>query len=143
MALALAYIATRVLESVIITIGDISVLSLATLGQEFLTADAQQLIGIQASADALLAVQQWTFLLGPGVVLSITALILNYVLLKSKMVPVFLSVWGLVGAGLLLTGDILAVYGYDYVLTFAVPFALQEMAFAVWLIVRGFNTPTA
>ena len=143
MALALAYIATRVFESVIITIGDISILSLATLGQAYLVADAQQAASLQTTAEALMAIYQWTFLLGPGIVLCFTALILNFVLYQSKLVPVTLSIWGLIGAVLLFAGDILAVYGYDYVLLFAAPIALQEMAFAVWLIVRGFNTSTA
>ena len=33
----------------------------------------------------------------------------------------------------------LAIFGYDQVMLFAVPIGLQEMVFAVWLIVKGFN----
>ena len=143
MTLALAYIVARAFESVFITLGDFAILSLVSVGQLYIGADAQSAVAFQAIADTLLTVVNWTFLLGPGVLLSFTALILNYVLYRAKLVPAFLSIWGLLGAGLLYAGDMLAIYGTDQVLLFAAPFALQEMAFAVWLIVKGFNTPAA
>jgi hypothetical protein len=139
--LALGYIGTRILESVILVVGDISNLSLLSLSQEYVLASAPD-DSFQILGTLLQATYDWTFLLGPGIVFSITALILNYILYKSKLIPRWLSGWGLFGATSLLVGDMLAIFGYDQVMLFAVPIGLQEMVFAVWLIVKGFN-PTS
>ena len=137
--LALAYVAARIMESVLITIGDLSVLALASLGQS-LQGHGEQTVEIYEVVGGVLhTVVDWTFLLGPGLVLAITALILNYVLLRTGLVPKFLAIWGLVGAASLAAGDMFAIYGYDQVLLFAAPFGLQEMVFALWLIVKGFD----
>lgn len=98
------------------------------------------------SAALLLAVDQWAFLLGPGITFAITALILNTLFYRSQLVPRFLSIWGLVGAILLLAADLLAIFGLNTASTLFVllilPIGLNEMVLAVWLIVKGF-TPSA
>jgi hypothetical protein len=70
-------------------------------------------------------------------------LILNYVLYQARLVPRWLSVWGLVGAALILAARMMVVFGLDLSsptqIALDAPIAVQEMAFAVWLIVRGFN----
>ena len=73
-------------------------------------------------------------------ILCARALILNYILYKSRLVPRWLSGWGLIGAILLLVADLLAIFGSDQVLLLAAPIGLQEMVFAVWLIVKGVNS---
>jgi hypothetical protein len=74
---------------------------------------------------------------------SLSALMLNYVLYRSKLVPRWLSGWGLIGAVLYLASGFLPLIGYDsrstiYVILEA-PLGVCEMVFAVWLIVKGFN----
>jgi hypothetical protein len=59
-------------------------------------------------------------------------------LYQSKLVPRWLSVWGLVGAALVFLYGMIALFGPDPGLL-AILIALQEMVFAVWLIVKGFN----
>ncbi|MDH4135994.1 MAG: DUF4386 domain-containing protein [Anaerolineae bacterium] len=139
-ALALGYLGSRIIESVILIVGDISLLSLLTLSQEYVQAAAPDASCFQTLGTLLLAASDWTFLLGPGVAFSLTALILNYLLYQSKLIPRFISVWGLIGATLLLAADLLAIFGFNLVMLLAVPIALQEMVFAVWLIVKGFNS---
>ncbi len=87
----------------------------------------------------LLAARDWAFLLGAGLAFTISALILNYVLWRTSLVPRWLSGWGFLGA-LLMFGSYLAQFfdlGPPEFLF--VPIAVQEMAFALWLIVKGFN----
>jgi len=85
-------------------------------------------------------------LLGVEFVFSLTALILNYLLFRSKLVPRFISVWGLIGATLLLVSGFLVMFGLSPSPTSAIsmllslPISVQEMVFAVWLIVKGFNS---
>jgi len=138
-ALAVGYVGSRIIECAILVVGDISLLSLLTLSQEFVKAGAPATSYFQTLGTLLLAAGDWTFLLGPGIAFSITALILNYLLYQSRLVPRFLSVWGLIGATMLFAYDVLQIWGFNLPLIVALPIALQEMVFAVWLIVKGFN----
>ena len=69
---------------------------------------------------------------------------LNYILYQTKLIPRWLSGWGFIGAILYLASGFLPLFGYDsrsttYALMEA-PLGLNEMVFAVWLIVKGFNS---
>jgi hypothetical protein len=55
----------------------------------------------------------------------------------SKLIPRWLSVWGLAGAVLYLIVPLLAMFGLDQFGPLMAPLALQEMVLAVWLIVNG------
>ena len=67
--------------------------------------------------------------------------LLFYVLLhRSRLVPRWLSAWGLVGAALYLVAPILTMLGSPLAFLMG-PLAVQEMVLAVWLIANGFNPP--
>jgi len=142
-ALALGYVASRIIESVILIVGHISLLSLLTLSQEYVQAGAPDASYFQTLGALLLAIYDWTFLLGPMIVLSLTALILNFILYQSRLVPRFISVWGLIGATLMLAAGLLGMFGLSPTSTITIllglPLALNEMVLAIWLIVKGFN----
>ena len=62
-----------------------------------------------------------------------------YVLLyQSRLVPRWLSTWGLVGAALGIVPPLGGMFGLSLGILVA-PLALQEMVMAVWLIAKGFN----
>ena len=79
-------------------------------------------------------------MLGLGLAFAISALILNYLLYQSKLIPRWLSGWGFVGAALVLANFLLEFFSIDPVEILFLPIAVQEMVFAVWLIVKGFNS---
>jgi len=140
-ALALGYVGLRILEGVIIIVGAISALLLLTLSQEYVagTPDASY---FQTLGTLLIEERDWTFLLGPVIVFSLNSLILNYLLYQSRLVPRFISVWGLIGATLLLAAGLLGmfdIYNIDSTVFLAAPIGVNEMVLAVWLIVKGFN----
>ena len=141
-ALALGYLASRIMESVILFIGHISLLALVTISREY-TQAASEAAYIQTVGNSLVAVSDWAFLLGPGIVFSLTALILNTILYQAKLVPRFISIWGFIGAILLFMADMLGIFGLSTTSTLftllVLPIGLQEMVFAGWLIVKGFN----
>ena len=143
-ALALGYVSSRIIESVTLIVGHISLLSLLTLSQEYVQAAAPDASHFQALGALLLAVIDWTHLLGVEIVFSLTALILNYILYQSKLIPRFISVWGLIGAILLLASGLLGMFGLrpspPISWFFTLPIAINEMVLAVWLIVKGFNS---
>ena len=63
-----------------------------------------------------------------------------YVLLyQSRLVPRWLSAWGLVGAALYIVPPIGSVFGLSLGVLMA-PLAVQEMVMAVWLIAKGFSS---
>jgi hypothetical protein len=138
--LALGYLVSRIFESVILIVGHISQLSLVTLSQGYVQAAAPDASYFQTLGTLLQGVYDWTFYLGPGIAFAITALILNQILYQSKLVPRWLSGWGLIGATMLFAYDVLQIWGFNLPLIVALPIALQEMVFAVWLIVKGFNS---
>ena len=141
--LALGYASGRSIEGVIIIIGAIGALLLLTLGREYV-AGAPAASYSQASSTLLLAWRGWALVLGPMVVLSLNTLILNYLFFQSELIPRFLSVWGLIGAVLILAAGLLVMFGRTppnsmTALLLALPVAVYEMVLAIWLIVKGFN----
>jgi hypothetical protein len=144
-ALALGYLGFRVVESVVVVVGEISLLALLALSQGFVQAGAPDASHFQAQGALLLTVyRQGTHVIGIMVVFALTALILNSVLYRSRLVPRWISTWGLLGAALLLAAGLLELLGpgpFSTISTVLVlPIAVQEMVFAVWLIAKGFNS---
>jgi hypothetical protein len=66
-------------------------------------------------------------------------IVLNFALFKLNLVPSWLSIWGFIGGACVLLYGIISLFGSDPAIL-AAPIALQEMVFAVWLIVKGFDT---
>jgi len=142
-ALAFGHVVFRTIETVLFTVGAISLLTLLTLSQKFVIAGAPDASYFQTLATLLLAVREWGGGVFATIVFSLSALILNYILYQSLLIPRWLSVWGLIGATLYLGSGFLPMFGHDsrstiYLLMEAL-LGLWEMFFAVWLIVKGFN----
>ena len=140
--LALGYISFRLTESICIIISSIILLSILTISQETVagTIDAAN---YQPIGSLLLALQNWSFEIGTLIFLGLGGFFIYYPLYELKLVPRVLSIWGLIGATCVLIYGILALFGFttDSVVLniLAAPIAIQEMVFAVWLIVKGFN----
>jgi hypothetical protein len=143
-SIALGYVCFRFLEAVIITVGIVSVLSLLTLSQEFVKAVDPNVSSFQTTGRLLLAVHDWTFILGPNFMLGINTMMCSYLLYKSKLVPRLISFMGLTGATLIFIAALLEMFGIILQIStwgtvLAIPVAVYEMTLAVWLIVKGFN----
>ncbi len=109
----LGYVGFRVIETAIIIVASIILLSLLTLSQEYVQAAALDASYFQTLGTVLLAIWDWALLLGIMIVFSLTALILNYLLYQSELVPRWLSGWGLIGATLLLAAGLLEIFGIN------------------------------
>ena len=141
-SIAIGYAGARIVEGVLFIVNVITILTLLTLSQEFVKAGAPNGSYYQTLGTLLLAAGDWAFLLGFGLAFTISALILNYLLYQSKLIPRWLAVWGFVGAALLWVYYLLQFFSINQVEILFLPIAVQEMVFAVWLIVKGFNLPT-
>lgn len=76
-----------------------------------------------------------------SIVFSLGALMLYYVFYRSRLIPRWLSGWGVVAALLCLANGVSQMYSYNLGIV-ALPILPQEMVMAAWLIIKGFN-PTA
>lgn len=143
-ALAAGYVGLRTLEAAVIGVGVVSLLAVLTLRQHPpVGADSAALL---TTGRALVAVHDWTFLLGPNFVCGANTTVLAYLMLRSRLVPRFIAVLGLVGGPLIFASAIAELFGlYSQVsavgsLT-AIPVFAWELTLAVRLIAKGF-TPT-
>jgi hypothetical protein len=141
--LILGYVTARVMESVFIAVGLLSLLTIVTLRQEAAAgADAASLI---TAGKSLVALHDWTFLLGPGFMVGVgNGLILGYLMYTSGLVPRGFAVVGLIGGPVLIASGIAVMFGVieagGAVQTIAtIPEALWELFLGIWPIVRGFN----
>lgn len=139
--LAVGYVGLRVLEAAVLMVFPLALLSLLKVSQGFVAAGMPDSSHFQALGALLLRANDLASLIGATIVFCLGALVLNYVLYESRLVPRFISVWGLIGAGLYLAGGLLGILGLglDVVDLLAIPIAVNEMVLAVWLIARGFS----
>jgi hypothetical protein len=135
-----------VLEAVCYMIIVMSWLLLVVLGQHYVAAGAPDASYYQTLGALLRATGHWTDHL-LAIVFSIGALMIYSLFHKSKLIPRWLSVWGFVGGILYLAVPLVNLFDplrpmlsvASGVGILMVPLAVQEMVFAVWLIVKGFS----
>jgi hypothetical protein len=140
---AIGYVAARIIEGVFHSGYVVIVLVLLALSQEFVGAGAPDASYFQTAGTLLRAASDRVFSLGLGLPFAISALILNYSLYQSRLIPRWLSGWGFVGAALVLALYVLEYFDIHQTEILHLAIALQEMIFAVWLIVKGFNASAA
>ena len=142
--MAVGYVAVRTVEATFILIASTSALLVLALSQDWGSAGG---VGVEPVGSALLSAREWTLFVGTLIVFSVSAVILNTLLYRSQLVPVWLSLLGLVGGLLLLTSAVVEMFAYGVdapvalQLLGAAPIALQEMILAVLLIWKGFAGP--
>ena len=140
--LARLYPGSRIVESVVLVIGVIGLLAAVSLSRDYVEGSADA-ASYRASGDALIAVYDWGVLLGIMLFFALAGLLLNYLLLSARLVPSWLAIWGLMGIALLFIEGSLEAFDVDNLAIMSLPFAIQEMVFAGWLIVKGLNESEA
>ena len=140
--LALGAMASRIIEAVFQICGGVILLLLLTLSREFVEAGAPSSSGFQTAGALLLAGNDWVNNVAVLLPWCLGALMYYYAFYRSRLIPRWLSGWGLVGAALAIVSVLLFVFGPFGAIQGALnaPIALQEMVLAVWLIVNGFDT---
>lgn len=141
--IALWHVCFRFLEAIVITVGVISVLSLLTLSREFVAAGAPDTASFHTSGSLLIAIKDWTFMIGPLFLLGINTMMYSYIFYKSKLVHRFIPILGMTSSILVFIYALLVMFGVVEQLSvwglLALPIAANEMILAVWLIFKGFN----
>jgi len=140
-ALALGYVALRILEAVVVITAVSGPLTLIALSREYVAAGAADASAFHAVGTALVAERSLWVSQMLGIFFGLTALVLYCILYQSKLVPRFISVWGLIAAVLVMTWNLLELFGISvsFGMVLALPMILNEIFLAIWLIVKGFN----
>jgi hypothetical protein len=139
--LALGFVMSRMLEGAVVLIGVVSLLAIVTLRQNPSGADPATLV---ATGRSLVAVRDWTFLLGPGLMPAFNALLLGTLMYRSRLVPRLIPLTGLIGAPLLLVADLATLFGHNtqtstasFLLT--LPVAAWELTVGLYMTIKGFR----
>jgi uncharacterized MnhB-related membrane protein len=140
---ALGFVAARVLEAAIIVAGIPSLLAVVTLRQAAAAgADTDSLI---TTGTALVAIHNGTFLLGPGFIPAVNALLLGSLLYRARLVPRVIPVRAgphrSAPAPASAAAVLFGLHPQVSVLSAmsAVPIFLWEGSLGLWLVVKGFK----
>ena len=139
--LALSYVASRTIEATIIGVGAISLLSVVTLRDD-LSGSADG-VTLDIAGRTLVAIHDWTFLLGPGFCVGVNGILLGWLMYRTGLMPPRLAMLGVIGGPLIFVSSIAVLFGaYEQDglhALFSVPEVAFEAAFAIYLIVKGFR----
>lgn len=139
--LAFGSVVFRTIEAVFYMVAVVSLLSLLTLSQQFTTAGAADRTSLQAVGGLLLSLRSHATLLAVFA-FSLGAFMYYYLFFLSRLIPRWLSGWGIVAIILMMAACVLSLFSDNPITGYTllvIPIALQEMVLAVWLIVKGFS----
>jgi len=140
--MAIGYVTARLTECGFIAVGIIALMALNTMRMNAGAADQATLV---VAGQALVAIHDWTFRLGPGVVVGVgNGLILGYMMWNTCLVPRAMSILGLIGGPALLIAGVAVLLGYTEAgSTFQAVATISEffweLSLGLWLLVKGFD----
>ena len=143
-ARAVGFVASRTLEAAAIVMGVVTVLGVVTLRHDFAGATGADAAALNSTAHALVAVKDWTFLMGPGVMPAVNALCFATIMYRTRLVPRWIATLGLIGGPVLITSTVTTLFGgFDQVTgvatLFALPIATWELSVGLYMLFKGFR----
>ncbi len=142
---ALGYVASRIVESTVILVGAIGLLSVVTLRHVVATSAGADTATYVALGRSLVALHDWTFLIGPTFGAGFgNGILLGYLMYRSGLVPRPWAVLGLVGGALCLVGATARLFtttGHTTTLTslLVAPEIVWEAFLCIYLTFHGFR----
>lgn len=143
--IAITYVSFRVIECVLLLVGAIAYFFLITLSQEYIHAGIPTVPYFQTLSALAIKMRYMSYQFAM-IIFGLGSMFLCSLLFQSKIVPRFLSLWGLVGYAFLFASGLLDVLGaVDTVhgagAVLYIPGGLWEfIAFPIWLLFKGFNS---
>jgi Domain of unknown function (DUF4386) len=143
-SMAIATVSFRLLESTMIIVGVLSLMTIVTLSHQFSSEVNTDSASYLMAGKTLLALQNWTFAFGPNIALGPSTFLTGLLLYKSKLVPRFISILGMIGGPLILACGVLVMFGLFPQQSLwggllAIPVFVYEMSLAIRLLSKGFN----
>lgn len=143
-SIALGYFASRTVESILILVGVLSLMSVVALRQD-LASGASTNGALVPVARSLLAVRDQTALLGPQFCAGLgNGILLGYLMWRSRLLPRPMVMFGLIGGPLALLAGIGVLLGAWDIhaglpVALTAPEAIWELSLSVWLLAKGFR----
>jgi hypothetical protein len=128
-----------IVQAVFVAVRQISAFSLLNVSQEFVKAGATDSSNFQTLGSLFYESIQFVYS-SQMVFYCIGGILFYYLFLKSKYVPIVLSLWGITAASLAFIGTLFAFFDYDVPIYVFLPLLPFELAIGIWLMVKGFNS---
>jgi hypothetical protein len=143
-SMALGAVGFRLIEGAIFMVGVFLVMSLVPLSQGFVDAGTPVDSPFETLGEILVAGYTMDHAVVPAVfAFSLGALMYYTIFYQTKLVPRWLSIWGIIGVLLGMANGIIDMFGGVPVETISMlldmPIFINEMVLAVWLIIKGFD----
>lgn len=140
---ALGFVTTRLVEAAVILIGVVSLLAVVGLRQP--DASGTDATALVAVGKGLVAVRDATFLIGPGMMPILNALLLGTLMYRSRLVPRIIPTLGLIGAPLLLSSTLGTMFGVNdtqsaWTGIATMPIFFWELSLGLYMTFKGFRT---
>jgi hypothetical protein len=129
---ALAYLAAMIVEVVLLAVGVLSLLLTVPLGQ-YAGADWAEAVGSLLTQSNTIAYQFTMMSLAIGNVF------LWSLATRIRLIPRWLSVWGVLGYGIFMVGAIAEIFGVHIGLMCTLAGGLFEVVLGFWLLIKGFE----
>jgi hypothetical protein len=141
---ALGFVASRTIEATLLFAGALSDYTLITLRTDVAGTAGADNPSLLTAGHTLKALHDWSFLLGPGIMPGVNALLLATVMYRTGLVPRIIPLMGLIGAPLLLISATATMFGLWDQLSVAsgvatVPIFFWELSLGCWMAFKGFK----
>lgn len=142
--LALGFLGFRIIAGVILIIGTILLLSIFVLSQEFTKTTSVNQWAFEAFGNVLKITRDYINHIFMVFTIAAGNLMLYVLFLKAKLIPNWLSLWGILGTILSIVASVLLLFGIVEVITVEylalnAPTGLFELVLGFWLIIKGFK----
>lgn len=136
--LSYGYLSAAITASALLVVGAIFLLLLIPLSDEYVKlgstgASYFETIGIILKKGGYFSYQIGMVIWGFG------GLLFCALLYQSKLVPRFISIWGVIGYIVFISGTIFELFEYNVGVILSIPGGLFEISLSIWLIIKGFN----
>ncbi|MBC9915303.1 DUF4386 domain-containing protein [Chitinophaga varians] len=143
-SLSIGFLSLRIIAATLVIVGIILLLSVLVVSKTFRENEAQAAFHYAAMGEVLKVTRDYINHVFMILVLCAGNIMFYTLLLKAKLVPQWLSVWGLVGNLLSALASIFSLFQLLDIITteylaMNAPTALQEMILGGWLMMKGFE----
>jgi hypothetical protein len=142
---SLGYVTARIMESVFIAIGLLSIISIVDVMESLANASGARAVALVVEGNSLVNTYEWAFLFGPGLVVGFgNGLMLGYLMYKSGLVPRRMALFGLIGGPLLILSFVLRLFdvyedGTTAAFLLALPEIIWEVFLGIYCAAKGFR----
>jgi len=137
--IALWYFGFSIVGFATIVVSNVSVFSLLTLSEEYVKLGSPDTDYFQTLGVLKLGEYFGAHFMGL-IIHTFGASMFYYLLFQSKLLPRFLSVWGLIAITLVLSATLLQIFDRSVSMILYLPNGLLQILIGIWLIVKGFNS---